>query len=91
MQVDQGLWQVSRSCLTSLSPHIINLNRQKITYFHHNVPDGMNKSDKVVRILELTLCTLLAVIATTPLQSDHNSNPGLEASHDKCTRINRFF
>ena len=27
------------------------------------------------------------MIATTPLQSDHNSNPGLEASHDKCTRI----
>ena len=44
MQVDQGLWQVSRSC-----SQIINLNRQKITYFRHyvpwtKIPDDMNKS-----------------------------------------------
>ena len=36
-----------------------------------------------MRVLELTLCTLLAVIATTPLRSDHNNSPGLEASPGK--------
>ena len=39
-----------------------------------------------MRVLELTLCTLLAVIATTPLRSDHNNSPGLEASPGKAIK-----
>ena len=57
-----------------------------VVLLHNTLLGNYDVYNKVVRVLELTLCTLLVVIATTPLRSDHNSSPGLEASPGKGSR-----
>ena len=57
-----------------------------VVLLHNKFLGNYDVYNKVVKVLELTLCTLLVVIATTPLRSDHNSSPDLEASPGKGSR-----